>query len=71
MLDPFVQLVSDERERKMQVRTGATIAEMYGHSIDTSTPHPSVGLWVGKLLIKMGEKLAGKDVPLTAHKEKA
>jgi hypothetical protein len=44
---------------------------MYGHSIDTSTPHPSMGLWVGKLLIRMGEKLAGRNAVLKTDKEKA
>jgi hypothetical protein len=71
MLDPFVQIVSDEREKNIHGRTGTTIAEMYGHSIDTSTPHPSVGLWVGRLLIRMGEKLSGRSVPLSPQKEKA
>ncbi len=71
MLDPFVQIVSDEREKKLTGRAGESIGEMYGHSVDTASPHPSMGLWVGKLLIKMGEKLAGKDVSLAANKEEA
>lgn len=71
MLDPFLQLASDERLRKLNGRTGQSIAEMYGHSIDTSTPHPSMGLWVGKLLIRMGEKLAGRNAVLKTDKEKA
>ena len=71
MLDPFVQIVTDEKGRKLNDRTGKTIAEMYGHSIDTASPRPSMGLWVGRLLIRMGEKLTKQDVSLKTEKEEA
>lgn len=71
MLNPFVQLVSDEREKKISGRTGESIAEMVGHSIDTASPREPMGLWLGKLLIRMGEKLSGQDSTLKATKEKA
>ncbi len=71
MLDPFVQIVSDEREKKVTGRAGQSIAEMYGHSVDTASPRPSMGLWVGKLLIRMGEKLTKQDLSLRTDKEKA
>ncbi|MGE5072389.1 MAG: hypothetical protein ACM3MF_03100 [Anaerolineae bacterium] len=69
MLDPFVQLVSDEREKKFNGRTGESIAEIVGHSIDTASPREPMGLWLGKLLIRMGEKLAGQDSALKDTKE--
>ncbi len=71
MLDPFVQFAADERDKKLTSRTGETIAEMYGHSADTASPQPSMGLWLGRLLIRMGEKLSKQDLPLRADKEKA
>jgi hypothetical protein len=76
MLDPFVQIVSDEREKKLTRRTGhgrigETIAEMYGHSMDTASPRPSMGLWLGRLLIRMGEKLSNQNPSLKSDREKA
>ncbi len=71
MLDPFVQIVSDEREKKLTGRAGESIAEMYGHSVDTASPRPSMGLWVGRLLIRMGEKLTKQNPALKANRENA
>ncbi len=71
MFDPFVQIASDEKGKKLNGRAGESIAEMYGHSIDTASPRPSMGLWVGRLLIRMGEKLTKQDVSLNTDKEKA
>ena len=71
MLDPFIQIVADEKGRKLNDRTGKTIAEMYGHSVDTASPQPSMGLWLGRLLIRMGEKLAKQDGSLRTEKEEA
>ncbi len=69
MLNPFVQFVQREKDKGAPRRREETIAEMYGHSVDTSSPHPSMGLWVGKLLIRMGEKLAKQDMPLETDRE--
>ena len=71
MLDPFIQIVADEKGRKLNDRTGETIAEMYGHSVDTASPRPSMGLWVGRLLIRMGEKLTKQSGSLRTEKEEA
>ena len=71
MLDPFVQLASSEKGKKFAGPAGETFGEMYGHSIDTASPRPSVGLWVGRLLIRMGEKLAKQDIPLKRDRENA
>ena len=71
MLDPFVQIVADEKGRKINARKSESIAEIYGHSIDTASPRPSMGLWVGRLLIRMGQKLTKQDVSLGTEKEEA
>ncbi len=71
MLDPFVQIVSDEKGKRLHTTGGETFGEMYGHSIDTASPHPGVGLWLGKLLIRMGQKLAKQEVSMKMDREKA
>jgi len=68
MLNPWLQPGPTEKRR--QNRTAQELsAQIYSHSLDTSTPRPSVGLWVGKLLIRMGEKLAKQDDQLKSIRE--
>jgi hypothetical protein len=64
MLDPFLQELPDKKQRQTKASNEDFSVEMYGHSLDTSKPHPSVGLWVGRLLIRMGERLAKQDTDL-------
>jgi hypothetical protein len=69
MLNPFLQPQPDNKQRKTTLSNEEFSAQMYGHSLDTSTPHPSVGLWVGRLLIRMGEKLTKHDKDLQTLKD--
>ena len=69
MLNPFIHLLPPEKRQKPTLDTEESIAQTYGHSLDTASPHPSVGLLVGKLLIKMGEKLANQDQPMKSTRE--
>ncbi len=69
MLNPFLQSMPDEKQRQAHANNEEFNAQMYGHSLDTSKPHPSVGLWVGRLLIRMGEKLTKQDTELHSIKE--
>lgn len=69
MLNPFIQYVPREKDKGTTRGREESLAEMYAHSVDTSSPHPSMGLWVGKLLIRMGEKLAKQDMPLKTNRE--
>ncbi len=69
MLNPFMQFVEREKEKENARWREESLAEMVGHSVDTASPRPSMGLWVGKLLIRMGEKLVKQDMPLNTHRE--
>ena len=72
MLNPII--LQPERKDKRSKNSAAApefSTEIYGHSLDTSTPRPSVGLLVGRLLIRMGQKLAKEDVDLKISRENA
>ena len=61
MLNPFLQPVPTEKHGKKRKASDVLPSEMRGHSLDASSPRQNVGLLVGKLLIRMGEKLAKED----------
>jgi hypothetical protein len=69
MLNPFLQPMPDKKQRQMTTNSEEFSAQMYGHSLDTSKPHSSVGLWVGQLLIRMGQKLTKHDTDLQTLKD--
>ncbi len=71
MLNPFIQLPPDHKQRKPTPLTEESIAQLYGHSVDTASPRPSMGLWVGRLLIRMGQKLSKEDIRLKSSGEHA
>ena len=61
MLNPFLQPTPRVNGRKNRPTDGQAAAQMYGQSLDTSSPRPHVGLLVGRLLIRMGEKLVNEE----------
>lgn len=69
MLNPFLQPIRPDRQRHTNAASEEAAAQMYGHSLDTASPHPSVGLWVGRLLIRMGETLTRQNHELKELKE--
>ena len=71
MLNPFLQPVPAKKQAHPQNDHEELAAEIYGHSLDTSVPRPNVGLWVGRLLIRMGEKLANEDVESKSSRQAA
>lgn len=71
MLNPFFLQPESHKGKKNSAAEEEFSAQLYGHSLDTSTPRPSVGLWVGKLLIRMGHKLTKQDDELSSFKEHA
>jgi hypothetical protein len=71
MLNPFLQPVPAEKQAHPQNDRHELTANVYGHSLDTAVPHPNVGLWVGRLLIRMGEKLASEDIESKKSRENA
>lgn len=68
MFNPFLQQpLPTEKRHHSQAINGDLPAGFYGHSLDKD--RPSVGLRIGRLLIRMGEKLAKQDVELKTTRE--
>ncbi|MGE5073275.1 MAG: hypothetical protein ACM3MF_07600 [Anaerolineae bacterium] len=71
MLNPFLQPIRPQKPHRTSAAAEEAAAQMIGHSLDTASPHPSVGLLVGRLLIRMGEHLAHQNHELKDLKEHA
>ncbi len=71
MLNPFLQPMPEKQKHQVQTDSDMPKVQMYGHSLDTATPRASVGLLVGRLLIRMGQMLAKQDSEPDNTKEKA
>jgi hypothetical protein len=71
MLNPFLQPIRPEKPHRTSAAAEEAAAQFHGHSLDTASPHASVGLWVGRLLIRMGKQLAHQDHELKELKERA
>jgi hypothetical protein len=71
MLNPFLQTQSAEKRRYIVGGNEEYAAQQQGQPIYSPAPRPSVFLWVGRLLIRIGEKLAKKDVDLKTTRESA
>ena len=71
MLNPFIQIGTEEDRRKGASEIDKSVVQAYGHSLDTASPRPAMGLWLGRLLIRMGQKLAKEDMNLKVNRERA
>jgi hypothetical protein len=71
MLNPFIQVGPEEKRRKSTNEVEEYAAQVTGYSVDTASPRPPMGLWLGRLLIRMGRKLAKEDVDLKITRENA
>ncbi len=71
MLNPFIQIGAEKKRRENLNQTEESVAQVYGHSLDTASPRPAMGLWLGRLLIRMGQKLAKQDMDLKIDRERA
>ncbi len=70
MLNPFIQSPSAEKHRHVTSEIEDALVQRPGSALRTAI-HPSAGLWLGKLLIRIGQKLVGQDVPLKSRRENA
>ncbi len=70
MLNPFLQTEAGKNRRLIMGGSEETAAQQYGHTLEGMS-QPSVGLWIGRLLIRIGEKLAKKDSALKNARENA
>ena len=71
MFNPFLQ--TEPRKKRWQIIGGneESTAQRQGRILDSMPEQPSVGLWMGRLLIRMGQKLAKEDVDLKISRENA
>ncbi len=71
MLNPFLQVEPAKKRRQIIGGNEEFAAQQHGHILDSMPARPSMGLWVGRLLIRMGEKLAKEDIHLKNARENA
>ena len=71
MMNPFLQIPPEKTGKNRTALDDEMAAQLYAQTIRSSTPRKNVGLWVGKLLIKMGKKLAEQDIEMKTSKEHA
>lgn len=64
MYDPLMHMPPKDKRQDPWLDTDEAMGQMYGHSVSSASPRPSVGLFVGKLLIRMGEKLVKDETAL-------
>jgi hypothetical protein len=69
MLNPFLQTQSAKKRRLIMGGNEEFVAQLQGHTLDSMSPRPSLGLWIGRLLIRMGKKLSKEDIALKSDRE--
>ena len=70
MLNPYIQNLPPKRTDKT-AKNDNLAAEQYARTIENSASEVDAGLWLGKLLIRMGEKLTKQHVELKGTKQSA
>ncbi len=70
MLNPFLQPEPGKKGRLILGGNEESAAQEFGHTLE-STSQPNLGLWIGRLLIRMGEKLSKEDTALKNARENA
>jgi hypothetical protein len=71
MMNPFFQIPPEKPGRNRTAMDDEMAAHQYAQTSKGSAPRKNIGLWVGKLLIRMGKKLAEQDVEMITSKERA
>ena len=71
MFNPFLQ--TEPRKKRWQIIGGneESTAQKQGRILDSMPEQPSMGLWMCRLLIRMGKKLAREDTALKSAREHA
>ncbi len=70
MINPFIQNLPPKK-LDGTTKNDALAAEQYARAIENPIPRVNAGLWLGKLLIRMGEKLAKQDIEMKGTKQSA
>lgn len=71
MMNPLIPMLPPEKRRKPVPESEEAYVQMYGHSVDSASPRPSMGLFLGRLLIRMGQKLTKEELPLESSRQNA
>jgi hypothetical protein len=71
MMNPLIPMLPPEKRQKPVRESEEAYIQMYGHSVDSASPRPSMGLFLGRLLIRMGQKLTKEEFPLESSRENA
>lgn len=66
MYDPLMHMPQPDKRQDPWLDTEEAMGQMYGRSVSSASPRPSMGLFIGKLLIRMGQKLV-KDESALKH----
>ena len=70
MLNPFIQNLPPKKLNSKAKNDDLT-AEQYPGAAENLAPRVDAGLWLGKLLIRMGEKLVKQDIEMKGTKQSA
>jgi hypothetical protein len=71
MMNPFLQVPAQKPGKGRKAMNDELAAEQYAQSESNRAPHGNIGLWVGNLLIRMGNKLTQQDIDMKTSKEHA
>ncbi len=72
MLNPmFLQPNHTEKRKHRRAATQEFSTFNVEHCLDTANPRPSMGLFIGRLLIRMGQKLSKQDGELKGIRQNA
>ena len=70
MLNPFLQTEPGKNRRLIMGGNEESAAQEFGHTLKGAS-RPSLGLLIGRMLIRMGKKLSKEDIALKSARENA
>jgi hypothetical protein len=71
MMNPYLQVPPKQAEKARKVMNDELTAGQYAEILSKPAPRRNLGLWIGSLLIRMGNRLAQQDVEMKTSKEHA
>lgn len=71
MMNPFLQVPPSKADKTRFAISEEQAAQQYGRTASIPARRANLGLLVGKLLIRMGKKLAEQDLEMKTSKEHA
>ena len=71
MMNPFLLVPPSKTGKNRTEINEELVAQSYAQTAKDSRPRRNIGLWVGNLLIRMGKKMAERDIDMKTSKEHA